>query len=537
MVIAGLGLFFFGIKLLSSSLKQISGDWLRDLLEQGSRTFVGAAFWGSVAGFVTQSARALYFIIASFVSAEMLSIERALPLLFWGNAGRALFSVAVVLPLKMVALFGIGLFGICHAFECPRRHRHLVGALFGISLFLFGLEMMKGAAGALLQLSWFQGFLASLKGQNMVSFFIGMGATFFCQSHVGITCIAIALCQTGVFDAQQTFMLLYGTHAGSSLISYSLSFHFQGSSRQIVMSQVLYNVLGSVFFVGLFYLETWFQIPLVQSLARNLSENIGHQAAYVAVLFTVPPALFLTVSMKPFLRLLNRLCPPLPQETLAKTRFISSPALETPETALMLAEKEQRRLFQQMTLALEAVRGNGETKSGVTIENWHEASIQISAKIQAFLGEILKLQMNGDSSQRLVRLQSRQNLFTAIAKDIHEFCLLAQGAVVGGKARGYTRQILEALDMALRTTVSFAENGDAGERRLLTIMTSGKGKIMGALRRDCLNNEPGICVDERLKIIEISNLFEHAMWAIGKFASYLETSGTGENIELKGMAV
>ena len=74
-IFAGLGLFFVGVKLLHQNLKQMSGNRIKAIIDRGSKTLLSSIFCGIGAGFLTQSARALYLITASLVSVELLSVR------------------------------------------------------------------------------------------------------------------------------------------------------------------------------------------------------------------------------------------------------------------------------------------------------------------------------------------------------------------------------------------------------------------------------------------------------------------------------
>jgi phosphate:Na+ symporter len=521
-ILAGLGLFFFGIKLLGSHLKKMTGPRFKALIAKAGATTLGAGIWGVISGFVTQSGRVMCFIMASFVSAELITVRKSLPIIFWANSGRALFALAVVFPVHFITLALVGVAGIGQSFEFSKKHQNLVGALFGIGLFLFGLDLIKGGANGFLAFPWFRNFLVSISGSYLLAFFIGTIVTFFSQSHVGITFIAIALTQSGVFDIFQTFMILYGTHLGSSLISYSLSFSFQGTSRQIVMSQVLYNVFGTIIFVGLFYAEIWFDLPLVKYLIEHLTADVGQQAAYVAIFFNLVTAGILSLFCDSFHALLEKRWPPTEHEALAKARYIDDHAASQSETAILLIEKEQLRLLKRLPIYTTKLRPDAEEAGNIDLEAYHAACKEISGKINTFLAEVLQGNVSVTNSESLLNLQNRQSLLEIIEEDVFQFCATFSRRTFAGKAGQLAGHILEALETALLTLIAGAETGDPMELRILGKMTADKGTVMEKIRKAYFSSEQALEVEERLLILSVSNLFERTMYSIGRFGSYLQ---------------
>ena len=75
-IFAGLGLFFVGVKLIGSNLKQLSGRWFRRLIGGATRNTLSAALLGVLSGALTQSSSAITFISISMVTAGLIEVER-----------------------------------------------------------------------------------------------------------------------------------------------------------------------------------------------------------------------------------------------------------------------------------------------------------------------------------------------------------------------------------------------------------------------------------------------------------------------------
>ena len=109
--LAGLGLFFFSLKMVAHNLSAMAGDGLRRNLRSATGTRIGSMLIGVLAGLATQSGRITTFIMASFVQAGAINVARALPVVMWSNLGCALIIFDAVLPIHLAALLVIAIAG------------------------------------------------------------------------------------------------------------------------------------------------------------------------------------------------------------------------------------------------------------------------------------------------------------------------------------------------------------------------------------------------------------------------------------------
>ncbi|NQU03249.1 MAG: Na/Pi cotransporter family protein, partial [Syntrophaceae bacterium] len=356
MLIGGLGLFFVGIRMVSGNLKQMTSRRFKLFISRFTDKGFIAGIWGALSGFVTQSTSVATFIVASLISSGLLTVRKSLPIIFWANAGCSTLVLIAVLDIKYVVLLLLGLSGTCYAFEKPARFHHALGALFGISLLFLGLNMVSTGTAPFAEYPGFKSLLLALKDSYVLIFVIGGILAFISQTAIGIVIIAITMTNAGIFTMDQTLMIIYGVHAGSSITTYVLSSSLKGSAKQSVMAQVLFNLFGVIIFVAMFYIELYTDVPLVKSFVGLLSGEIKHQAALVVLLFNFLIPIILSFLLAPYYRILNHFWPPLEEEALSKIKFIHEHAADDPETAILLIEKEILRLLKRIPLYLDMLR-------------------------------------------------------------------------------------------------------------------------------------------------------------------------------------
>jgi phosphate:Na+ symporter len=525
-VLAGLGLFFVGIKMVGRNLNTLASDQFRRRIRRASDNVIVSALFGAVTGFITQSGRTTSFIMASFVQGGLLDVRRALTIVLWANFGCTLIISAAVFPIHLFALFLLGAAGACIAFERPKPLLNAANAIFGLALMLFGLRMMSASASGLTELHWFSSMLAFVSGSLAYAFLMGLALTFIAQSHMAIILVTVTLARNGIFDFNQTLMVIYGAHAGSSLITYVTGVHFRGRPRQVVVGQILYNLAGVTLFLGIFVIDVLLtgHDQIMARVTEAFSASAGVRAAVVALVFNLVTPALLTGLMPLFQRLCARLSPERKEEELARLQFLHDEVAGPPVATLLLAEKEQLRLIRRLPGYLDETRADG-AGSDVDLGYQHTAFGEVSGRIQRFQSALMAQNLSHDDTEWLLNQQKRQELLNAVEETCLDLCravLANRDAQVARLSSG----IVEALDTAILTAIGAMENGDPAELEMLDIMTRDRGPAMETVRRKYLSSEDTLSADARGQVLRITGLFERAAWALRRFGKLLAASPT-----------
>jgi phosphate:Na+ symporter len=519
--LAGLGLLFVGIKMVTRNLSAMAGDQLRRGIERASRRTGVSVLVGALAGFVTQSGRTTSFIMASFVQAGLIDVRRALPIVLWSNFGCTLVIFAAIFPIYLFALFLLAAAGVCIAFERPKPLLNAATATFGLALMLFGLQMMSSSASLLTHFEWFSVALNFIKLSLAFAFLMGLVLTFAAQSHMAIMLIAVSLAARGVFDFNQTLMVIYGAHVGASLITYVTGIHFRGQPRQVVTGQVLYNLFG----VGLFLLIflggrlVGASGGVMAGLTHGLSTTPGAQAAVAAVILNTATPLLLTAALPAFLQLCVRLAPPLLDEDLARPQFLRDEVSENAAATLMLAEQEQLRLLRRLPAYCASLRDAPPAADGPSPERYHEAFAQVGKAIERSQRTLMSQLMTPEDTEWLLNQQKRQELLGALDEACHDLWEVSRAAGVDVQPLRHT--IVEAVDVLLLTAIDAMAKNDPDELDLLDTMTRNHGAAMERVRKKYLAVSDTLPPDERNRILKITSTFERAAWSVGRFGALL----------------
>ena len=343
-LVSGVGLFFFGLHLMGTGLKQASSRRFRSLLAHFTRRAWRGSLLGILAGVLLQSTTAVTVILASMADTGLVTVRQALPVVAWANVGTTFIVFAGVLDLHTFVLYLLGVSAVAFVFSGEVRWKPLIGVALGLSLLFYGIDAMKGSAADLRGEPWFNVLLTQARGSYLLAFGAGAAFSFLTQSTTAVALIAVTLAKAGMLGVDETLMIVYGGNVGSTFSRMILASGLKGSSRQIAHFQDLYKIGGSALFVLLFYVELYSRLPLVKALSAAISGGALETQAALANLFcNLAPALLLTPLLGPTHRLLDRLWPPTEAEDFAKLKYLHPQALNEPESAIDLVEKEQAR--------------------------------------------------------------------------------------------------------------------------------------------------------------------------------------------------
>jgi phosphate:Na+ symporter len=525
-LLAGLGLFFVGLKEISRQLTAIGGSRLRALVAQVSGNSAVGAVWGLLSGFLTQSGRTTSYVVASLVHTGVLPVRRAMPVVLWANTGCALLTVAAFLPTESLILLLVGLAGLSFAYEIPSRWRNVSGALFSFALMLLGLLLIKRGSSELLTVSWAAALFELIGSSGLAAFVTGTLLTLIAQSHIAVILLAIVMAQPGIYESEHIFMQVYGTYAGSAVLTFVLGLSLKGVARQIVVAQALYSLIGAALFVGLFYAEGLTGIPLVQAAAARVSPHISVQTAFVAILFSVVTSVLLTLVMKPYQAFIARVWPSTEEDMLSHTRYVNEDALKQPETAILLGEKEHLRLAKRFPLYLDALRTERLPGGGPEPSAYHAAFVSIGERLATFLRDAMQRADSVELAERLLNLRNRQDLLKVVEEDLLQQYEALRTSPGGAKAAQLCAAIVEVLDTMFQTMLAAAETGDRDELALLGAMTADRGETMERIRKKYLATEEEVTAEDRALILHVTHGFERIVWSLARYGELLIRNAT-----------
>lgn len=290
----GIGLFLFGMMVMTDALKALASGRMRAALGQFTTTPLRGVLSGAIGTALLQSSSAVILTVIGFVGAGLMSFPQALGVIFGANIGTTatgwMVSVlglklqlgTVALPLLCLAALGAAV---------TRGVKRQVGmALAGFSLIFLGLEMMQTATvqvSGLLAGGWLPG--DSWPGR-LALVLIGGAVTVVIQSSSAGVAVALVLLGSGSVTLMQAAALVVGMDLGTTAKSVLATLGGAREMRRTAMAHVGYNVVTA----GLAFLALPL-MPLIQRLLLGDAQtalvvfHTGFNMAGVLLLLPVLP--------------------------------------------------------------------------------------------------------------------------------------------------------------------------------------------------------------------------------------------------------
>lgn len=514
---SGMGLFFIGIKFTGDGAKRIAGRRFRDLFLRYTKRTWRAAVTGCGAGFVFQSVTALSGFLTSLVGAGIIEARQALPLLLGANAGISCLSLMAVLDVKILVMVLLGLTGIIISFEKPTRLLHGATIAFGAALLLFGLETVRLSAVPLTEAPWFNAFLANDWMPLPLFFTVGIAGCMLLQSSNGVTILSATLTASGILTPEEALAVMFGSLLGSSLLSRMYTFHLTGERKRLILGQALFNVIGLSVFLPLYLVETYTGLPLLLGAAARCGLRPAGQIVAVGIAFNFLTATLLLVVYNAYYRLLARLCPDAADclETLAYAKEISD---VSPESGLLLINREQSRLMRHLATYPSGFLVDGEKERKVTPQGVHRSVDVVSTKLEGCLLDMVTKGHAGQIANALALLQANQANIRALDDTLSKIMEEMGGSGGSAAMSRLTDMFLNALDLLLLQLATVFCRDAEEDWQLLMRMVQDKGPVMERLRDRYLREQGGMTADEQWRFMHLTGLYERCIWLLRRLA-------------------
>lgn len=521
LILGGIGIFLIGIHFAAEHLQHMAGGRFESWVGRLTANPAGLVVLGGALGFITQSGKAVAFILADLVKARLIESRRAALVIFWGNVGCSLIALASMVSLKVLALTVLGITALGLTFHVPKRLVHTYGALFGLAMIMFGLYLVKDGAAGIASAGWVPDFIEALRGTYLLSFCAGLLLTLLIQSNLAVSMIAIALASSGLLSLAETGAVIIGAQAGTGALTLIFSLHAKGRARQVVGYQIAFDLLATLFIGLLFIMEVGLGLPLLMNLIESVTSSVATQTVALAISYQVIAALLAVVMREPVYQQVERFYPPLRSESLSEPEYLSDSLNSTPELSLLMVDKEQRRLIKRLPLYLEYARPDSDKAMLVKPADYHAAFIDLSAKINQLLTEVSRRNLNPALAEVVISLTKTQEQLISLEQHVNQIAALVLGFKGDANALRLGRNVLESVDFLVLTVIDTLESQDADDLETLASMTADRSQLMMNLRAAYFEAESQMTTNDRTFVLDMTLLVENVVKALSRYGEAL----------------
>ena len=292
-LIGGLGLFLYGMTLMSDSLEKAAGAKLRGILELFTKNRYVGIIVGVVFTAIIQSSSAATVMVVSFVNAGLMTLYQAIGVIYGANIGTTVTSQLVSFNLSQYApvfiMAGVLMLMIFKNSTVKKTGEVVIG--FGI-LFL-GISTMSSSMGALKELPAIQNLFMSLDNR-FFALLLGLVITAIVQSSSVTVSIVLLLAQQGLLPLKICFFIILGCNIGACMSAMLASLSGKKNAKRAALIHLLFNIIGSIIMAVILLIgSNW-----IEALIMHISGgNLGRCVANTHTIFKV----FQVIILMPFM--------------------------------------------------------------------------------------------------------------------------------------------------------------------------------------------------------------------------------------------
>ena len=296
-LLGGLGLFLYGMQMMSTNLEAVAGNRMKQILVYSSANRFLGVFVGAGITALIQSSSATTVMTVGFVNSGLMSLRQAVWIIMGANIGTTItgqliaLDVGVLAPL--IAFAGI----ILLIFVKNKKIQHIGGIVAGIGVLFIGMGMMSDAMVPLRDSPTFVELMTKFSNP-LLGIIVGAVFTAIIQSSSASVGILQALAMGGVINLHSAVFVLFGQNIGTCITALLASIGTSRNAKRATMIHFMFNVIGTVIFVTLCILT-----PFTDFIISLTPDNPVAQIANVHTIFNITT----TVILLPFGTMLEKL--------------------------------------------------------------------------------------------------------------------------------------------------------------------------------------------------------------------------------------
>lgn len=209
-MMGGLGLFLYGMQLLSDGLQKVTGDKIQKIMELLTNKPVMGVATGALITSIIQSSSATSVITIGLVNAGLLSLKQAVSVIAGANIGTTVTAQIVSFRLEQYALPAIGIGFIFNFLAKKRSYKYFGQILLGFGILFLGLYTMSNAVRPLRNYAPFLNLLVNISYNPLLGIAVAAIFTAIIQSSSATTAIVIAMSIQGIIGIEAAIPPYFG---------------------------------------------------------------------------------------------------------------------------------------------------------------------------------------------------------------------------------------------------------------------------------------------------------------------------------------
>jgi phosphate:Na+ symporter len=358
-LLGSLGLFLYGMRMMSEALLEVAGDRMRNILARTtSNRFLGVLTGFSITA-VIQSSSATSLMVVSFTSAGLLTLTQAIGVIMGANIGTTVTAWLISILGFKVSMSAISLplvgVGFLMTLQKNRKWQHRGYFIIGFAILFIGLQFLKDSVPDIRNHTEILGFLSDYTNMGFASvllfLLIGTSLTLVLQSSSATMALTLLMTYEGWIPFDMAAVMVLGQNIGTTVTANLAALIGNYQAKRAARAHLIFNLLGVciallVFNHALIAID-WLTVriegasPFVQAAAVPVALSLFHTA------FNIVNTILMIGFVNRIAELVIRLVPEEEQPAdIDQPVFLSPSSLEYPQTGIKALFDESLRLLQ-----------------------------------------------------------------------------------------------------------------------------------------------------------------------------------------------
>ena len=391
-VAGGVGLFLYGIKLMSEALQFIAGDRMRHLIGTLTKTPLRGVFIGILVTVLIQSSSGTTVMTVSFVNAGLMTLKQAIGIIMGANIGTTVTAQIIAFKIKDLALPFIALGVALALFGRSKRQRYVGNGVVGFGLLFMGMQTMESATRFMAAHGEFLLFLSSNPIYGVLA---GTILTMIVQSSAATIGLTIAMASQGLLGIDAAIPIILGDNIGTTITAVLASLGTNRYAKQAAAAHVLFNLLGVIVFLCF--------LPFYKLVVIHTASDVGRQLANAHTIFNIVNTILFIPFVSLFARLIQTLLPISESSAASNILYLDKKLLDASPAAAVEAVKDELMhmggIVQDMLHIARQTYTQRETESLAAQFKERERSLnEINKAISSYASEIWQRGLSGEVS-------------------------------------------------------------------------------------------------------------------------------------------
>ncbi|UCB44473.1 MAG: Na/Pi cotransporter family protein [Spirochaetota bacterium] len=407
--IGGLGLFLFGMKTMSESLKKVAGDRLRNTLDILTKRPIIGLFIGTGVTCLVQSSSATTVMTIGFVNAGLLTLKQAIPIILGANIGTTLtawlVSFFALFKITNYALPAIGIGFLLTLVGKTPKARMWGQFILGFGLLFTGLGIIKDTFAPLKESIALKNALVTFGQYPILGVFLGIGITIIFQSSSATIALLQIMAFSGLINFYTAVPIILGDNIGTTITAELSAIGANISARRAARAHALLNIIGVCYMIVPVYLGIYTRLIELLIPGPVTQNNIMVHIALAHSVFNIINSFIIFLPLTAFLeKLTMKLTRTKPDAIDMRPMYLEKHLLDNPPLAI---EQSVNEILRMMKIAHRAFNNSLECllKNDVRLDNKineeEEAVDNLQIEITQYLVELSRKTLDIDEAEKI----------------------------------------------------------------------------------------------------------------------------------------